>query len=155
MLLRCMSPVMARLCRRPSGLGRRLSGDKLPTRAEFRQRDVTPGLKARGASLKATEQPIDTSTAAGKCFLLEPHVVDRGEPNKAHEKARHAHNGQHYKPRCRRSGEHYDAQRIVLSTTRTADGGHRAGEGQRGLCQQGSARIDRCHQGARDEGAGV
>ena len=26
-------------------------------------------LKARGASLKATEQPIDTSTAAGKCFL--------------------------------------------------------------------------------------
>jgi DNA invertase Pin-like site-specific DNA recombinase len=24
---------------------------------------------ARGASLKATEQPIDTSTAAGKCFL--------------------------------------------------------------------------------------
>jgi DNA invertase Pin-like site-specific DNA recombinase len=26
-------------------------------------------IKARGASLKATEQPIDTSTAAGKCFL--------------------------------------------------------------------------------------
>jgi DNA invertase Pin-like site-specific DNA recombinase len=26
-------------------------------------------LKARGAALKATEQPIDTSTAAGKCFL--------------------------------------------------------------------------------------
>ena len=26
-------------------------------------------MKARGASLKATEQPIDTSTAAGKCFL--------------------------------------------------------------------------------------
>ena len=26
-------------------------------------------VKARGASLKATEQPIDTSTAAGKCFL--------------------------------------------------------------------------------------
>lgn len=26
-------------------------------------------LKARGAALKATEQPIDTGTAAGKCFL--------------------------------------------------------------------------------------
>jgi hypothetical protein len=26
-------------------------------------------IRARGAALKATEQPIDTSTAAGKCFL--------------------------------------------------------------------------------------
>jgi DNA invertase Pin-like site-specific DNA recombinase len=26
-------------------------------------------VKARGASLKATEQPIHTGTAAGKCFL--------------------------------------------------------------------------------------
>ena len=26
-------------------------------------------LKAKGAVLKATEQPIDTGTAAGKCFL--------------------------------------------------------------------------------------
>jgi DNA invertase Pin-like site-specific DNA recombinase len=26
-------------------------------------------LRARGAALKATEQPIDTSTAAGKCFF--------------------------------------------------------------------------------------
>jgi DNA invertase Pin-like site-specific DNA recombinase len=26
-------------------------------------------VRARGASLRATEQPIDTSTAAGKCFL--------------------------------------------------------------------------------------
>ena len=26
-------------------------------------------MKARGAALRATEQPIDTSTAAGKCFL--------------------------------------------------------------------------------------
>jgi DNA invertase Pin-like site-specific DNA recombinase len=26
-------------------------------------------LKGKGASLRATEQPIDTSTAAGKCFL--------------------------------------------------------------------------------------
>ena len=26
-------------------------------------------VKAKGAALKATEQPIDTSTAAGKCFL--------------------------------------------------------------------------------------
>jgi DNA invertase Pin-like site-specific DNA recombinase len=26
-------------------------------------------IKAKGATLRATEQPIDTSTAAGKCFL--------------------------------------------------------------------------------------
>jgi DNA invertase Pin-like site-specific DNA recombinase len=26
-------------------------------------------VRARGATLKTTEQPIDTSTAAGNCFL--------------------------------------------------------------------------------------
>jgi DNA invertase Pin-like site-specific DNA recombinase len=31
--------------------------------------DIVRLLKAKGASLRATEQPIDTSTAAGKCFL--------------------------------------------------------------------------------------
>jgi DNA invertase Pin-like site-specific DNA recombinase len=31
--------------------------------------DVVRELKAKGAHLKATEQPIDTSTAAGKAFL--------------------------------------------------------------------------------------
>jgi DNA invertase Pin-like site-specific DNA recombinase len=31
--------------------------------------DIVRTIRARGASLKATEQPIDTSTAAGKCFL--------------------------------------------------------------------------------------
>jgi DNA invertase Pin-like site-specific DNA recombinase len=31
--------------------------------------DIVRTVKARGASLKATEQPIDTSTPAGKCFL--------------------------------------------------------------------------------------
>ena len=31
--------------------------------------DVVRELRAKGASLKATEQPIDTSTAAGKAFL--------------------------------------------------------------------------------------
>jgi hypothetical protein len=31
--------------------------------------DIVRSVKARGASLKATEQPIDTATAAGKCFL--------------------------------------------------------------------------------------
>jgi DNA invertase Pin-like site-specific DNA recombinase len=30
--------------------------------------DIVRAVRARGASLKATEQPIDTSTAAGKCF---------------------------------------------------------------------------------------
>jgi DNA invertase Pin-like site-specific DNA recombinase len=31
--------------------------------------DIVRAVKARGASLKATEQPIDTGTAAGKAFL--------------------------------------------------------------------------------------
>jgi DNA invertase Pin-like site-specific DNA recombinase len=31
--------------------------------------DIVRTVKAKGASLKATEQPIDTGTAAGKCFL--------------------------------------------------------------------------------------
>jgi DNA invertase Pin-like site-specific DNA recombinase len=30
--------------------------------------DIVRTVKARRASLKAAEQPIDTSTAAGKCF---------------------------------------------------------------------------------------
>lgn len=31
--------------------------------------DIVRALTAKGVALKATEQPIDTSTAAGKCFL--------------------------------------------------------------------------------------
>jgi len=31
--------------------------------------DIVRTVKARGASLRATEQPTDTGTAAGKCFL--------------------------------------------------------------------------------------
>jgi DNA invertase Pin-like site-specific DNA recombinase len=31
--------------------------------------NIVYDLRARGVTLKATEQPIDTSTAAGKCFL--------------------------------------------------------------------------------------
>jgi DNA invertase Pin-like site-specific DNA recombinase len=31
--------------------------------------DIVRTVRAKGASLKATEQPIDTGTAAGKCFL--------------------------------------------------------------------------------------
>jgi DNA invertase Pin-like site-specific DNA recombinase len=31
--------------------------------------DIVRAVRTAGASLKATEQPIDTSTAAGKCFL--------------------------------------------------------------------------------------
>jgi DNA invertase Pin-like site-specific DNA recombinase len=31
--------------------------------------DIVRQVRTRGASLKATEQPIDTGTAAGKCFL--------------------------------------------------------------------------------------
>ena len=31
--------------------------------------DIVRALKAKGVALRATEQPIDTGTAAGKCFL--------------------------------------------------------------------------------------
>jgi DNA invertase Pin-like site-specific DNA recombinase len=31
--------------------------------------DIVRAVRAKGASLRATEQPIDTSTSAGKCFL--------------------------------------------------------------------------------------
>src|SRR6202012_2364795 len=31
--------------------------------------DIVRTVRAKGAALKATEQPIDTPTAAGKCFL--------------------------------------------------------------------------------------
>jgi DNA invertase Pin-like site-specific DNA recombinase len=31
--------------------------------------DIVRAVRAKGAALKATEQPVDTSTAAGKCFL--------------------------------------------------------------------------------------
>ncbi len=31
--------------------------------------DIVRGIKAKGAGLKATEEPIDTGTAAGKAFL--------------------------------------------------------------------------------------
>jgi DNA invertase Pin-like site-specific DNA recombinase len=31
--------------------------------------DIVRSLKAKGVALRAAEQPIDTSTAAGKCFL--------------------------------------------------------------------------------------
>jgi DNA invertase Pin-like site-specific DNA recombinase len=31
--------------------------------------DIVRAVRAKGAALRATEQPIDTGTAAGKCFL--------------------------------------------------------------------------------------
>src|SRR5829696_3513312 len=31
--------------------------------------DIVKAIRAKGAGLKATDQPIDTTTAAGKCFL--------------------------------------------------------------------------------------
>src|SRR5258708_39649351 len=45
-------------------------------------------LKERGISLKATEQPIDTNTAAGKCFLDMPGVFAEFETNIRSERQR-------------------------------------------------------------------
>ena len=43
-------------------------------------------LKAKGAALKATEQPIDTSAAAGKCFLAMLGVFAEFETNLRRER---------------------------------------------------------------------
>src|SRR5947207_13515521 len=50
--------------------------------------DIVRGLKAKGAMLKATEQPIDTSTAAGKCFLDMLGVFAEFETNLRRERQR-------------------------------------------------------------------
>jgi DNA invertase Pin-like site-specific DNA recombinase len=43
-------------------------------------------VRARGAVLKATEQPIDTGTAAGKCFLDMLGVFAKFETNLRRER---------------------------------------------------------------------
>ncbi|TWA66075.1 DNA invertase Pin-like site-specific DNA recombinase [Azospirillum baldaniorum] len=48
--------------------------------------DIVRELKAKGVSLKATEQPIDTSTAAGKCFLDMLGVFAEFETNMRRER---------------------------------------------------------------------
>jgi DNA invertase Pin-like site-specific DNA recombinase len=48
--------------------------------------DIVRTLKTKGASLKATEQPIDTSTAAGKCFLDMLSVFAEFETNLRRER---------------------------------------------------------------------
>ena len=48
--------------------------------------DIMRTVKARGASLKATEQPIDTGTAAGKCLLDMPGVFAEFETNLRRER---------------------------------------------------------------------
>ena len=71
--------------------------------------DIVRAVKARGASLKAAEQPIDTGTAAGKCFLDMLGVFAEFETNLRKErqlegiasaKARGVYKGREY-----RSGE--------------------------------------------------
>jgi DNA invertase Pin-like site-specific DNA recombinase len=48
--------------------------------------DIVRALKAKGAALKATEQPIDTSTAAGKAFLNMLGVFAEFETNLRRER---------------------------------------------------------------------
>jgi DNA invertase Pin-like site-specific DNA recombinase len=48
--------------------------------------DIVRALKAKGAALKATEQPIDTSTAAGKAFLDMLGVFSEFETNLRRER---------------------------------------------------------------------
>lgn len=48
--------------------------------------DIVRTLKAKGAALKATEQPIDTGTAAGKAFLDMLGVFSEFETNLRRER---------------------------------------------------------------------
>src|SRR3954452_4400947 len=66
------TPERDRHCSRKSPLSRKVltvtRGDRL-ARSTGDLQDIVRELKAKGAHLRAAEQPIDTSTAAGKCFL--------------------------------------------------------------------------------------
>jgi DNA invertase Pin-like site-specific DNA recombinase len=59
--------------------------DRLARSVADLQQIVTT-LKAKGVALKATEQPIDTSTAAGKCFLDMLSVFAEFETNLRRER---------------------------------------------------------------------
>jgi DNA invertase Pin-like site-specific DNA recombinase len=48
--------------------------------------DIVRTLKSKGATLKATEQPIDTTTAAGKCFFDMLGVFSEFETNLRRER---------------------------------------------------------------------
>src|SRR5262249_9997693 len=48
--------------------------------------DIVRRVKARGASLKATEQPIDTGMAAGECFFDMLGVFSEFETNLRRER---------------------------------------------------------------------
>jgi DNA invertase Pin-like site-specific DNA recombinase len=50
--------------------------------------DIVRELRAKGVALRATEQPIDTSTAAGKCFLDMLGVFAEFETNLRKERQR-------------------------------------------------------------------
>ena len=48
--------------------------------------DIVRTIKSRGVALKATEQPIDTGTASGKCFLDMLGVFAEFETNLSRER---------------------------------------------------------------------
>src|SRR5689334_3556914 len=63
-----MSSLVSRLLNAIAPVGYTPSIHSRETRSGDLQ-DIVRTLKVKGATLKATEQPIDTSTAAGKAFL--------------------------------------------------------------------------------------
>jgi Resolvase, N terminal domain len=70
---------------RPSAI-QSLAASSLLKRSIGDLQDIVRAVRARGASLKATEQPIDTSTAAGKCFLDMLGVFAKFETNLRRER---------------------------------------------------------------------
>ena len=50
--------------------------------------DIVRAIRTKGADLKATDQPIDTSTAAGKCFLDMLGIFAEFETNLRRERPR-------------------------------------------------------------------
>jgi DNA invertase Pin-like site-specific DNA recombinase len=77
--------------------------------------DIVRTVRARSASLKATERPIDTGTAAGKCFLDMLGAFAEFETNLRRERPHRQSLGGHHTSLCESQKE--DLARLRLPTT--------------------------------------
>ena len=83
--------------------------------------DIVRTVQARGAILKATEQPIDTSTAAGKCFLDMLGVFAEFETNLRRERRLEGiAKAAGVTPHCHESQLRYPASKLTSCMRRTA-----------------------------------
>lgn len=88
--------------------------------------DIVVDLKARGVSIKATEQPVDTSSAAGKAFLDMLGVFAEFETNLRRERQREGieaakAKGVYKRSGRRRSVDREEVRRLQASGMRLVD----------------------------------